>query len=412
MAYKGIDFVPPKSVQQNAARALEVRAEKPMSQRGMTSVGIARARDLSNGRAVSPDTIKRMVAYFSRHEVDKKGSSWDEQGKGWQAWYGWGGDAGFTWSKKILAQMQKQDEKNMIATTTSAGVFIKPNVQSGSYDQVDRRAYNMAVSGSDAYTALACSHAQIALTGSYEGHPQGSFTFSPETFQQLQDNFVGSNQVIPVNYEHVSSSNGSNPAIGWITGLYTQTGSAGLYAIIDWVDAAAVQEIKDGKYLYLSPSINFSAVDEKSGGDIGAELLSLALTNTPFLKGMESITIEEVSNSSYLNGKDNKMMYKNKEEVAMAEEVDSEESQSEEKESMDMALSPEEQERATLLVDVMHVALVSALDAGLSVDSSTFSFELKEDGSVAVMGVDASGAELTHDVSVEEIMAALEEHDS
>ena len=194
--------------------------------------------------------------------------------------------------------------------------------------------------------------------------------------------------------------------------LYTQTGSAGLYAIIDWVDAAAVQEIKDGKYLYLSPSINFSAVDEKSGGDIGAELLSLALTNTPFLKGMESITIEEVSNSSYLNGKDNKMMYKNKDEVAMAEEVDSEESQSEEKESMDMALSPEEQERATLLVDVMHVALVSALDAGLSVDSSTFSFELKEDGSVAVMGVDASGAELTHDVSVEEIMAALEEHDS
>lgn len=412
MAYKGIDFVPPKSVQQNAARALEVRAEKPMSQRGMTSVGIARARDLSNGRAASPDTIKRMVAYFSRHEVDKKGSSWDEQGKGWQAWYGWGGDAGFTWSKKILAQMQKQDEKNMIATTTSAGVFIKPNVQSGSYDQVIRPStYNMTVSGSDAYTEIACSYAQIALTGSYEGHPQGSFTFSPETFQQLQDNFVGSNQVIPVNYEHVSSSNGSNPAIGWITGLYTQTGSAGLYAIIDWVDAAAVQEIKDGKYLYLSPSINFSAVDEKSGRDIGAELLSLALTNTPFLKGMESITVKEVSDSSYLDNKDNKMMYKNKDEVAMAEEVDSEESESEEKESMDMALSPEEQERATLLVDVMHVALVSALDAGLSVDSSTFSFELKEDGSVAVMGVDASGAELTHDVSIEEIMAALEEHD-
>lgn len=412
MAYKGIDFVPPKSVQQNAARALEVRAEKPMSQRGMTSVGIARARDLSNGRAVSPDTIKRMVAYFSRHEVDKKGSSWGEKGKGWQAWYGWGGDEGFAWSKRIFAQMQKQDEKNMIATTSSAGVFIKPNVLSGSYDQVDRGAYNMAVSGSDAYTCLARSEAQIALIGSYEGHPQGDFTFSSGSFQQLQDNFYASNQVIPVNYEHVSSSDGSKPAIGWITGVYTATGSAALYASIDWVDGVAVQEIRDGKYLYLSPSINFSAVDEKSGGDIGAELLSLALTNTPFLKGMESLTVIEVSDGAYLDNKDNKMMYKNKEEVAMAEDVDSAESETEEKESMDMALSPEEQERATLLVDVMHVALVSALDAGLSVDSSTFSFELKEDGSVAVMGVDASGAELTHDVSVDEIMVALEEHNS
>lgn len=407
MAYKGIDFVPPKSVQQNAARALEVRAEKPMSQRGMTSVGIARARDLSNGRAVSPDTIKRMVAYFSRHEVDKQGSSWSEKGKGWQAWYGWGGDEGFSWAKRILAQMQKQDEKNMVATTTSAGVFIKPNVLSGSYDQVDRGTYNMAVSGSDAYTCLARSEAQIALTGSYEGHPKGSFTFSSASFQQIVDNFYLSNQVIPVNYEHVSSSDGSNPAIGWITGVYTETGSAALYASIDWVDREAVQQVRDGQYLYLSPSINFSAVDEKSGEDIGAKLLSVGLTNTPFLKGMQSLTVIEVSDGAYLYKEDNKMLEKNKEEeVAMAYDAESEKSG-----SMDMAMTPEEQARATLLVDVMHVALVSALDAGLSVDSSTFSFELKDDGSVSVMGVDASGAELTHDISVDEIMAALEEND-
>jgi hypothetical protein len=102
------------------------------------------------------------------------------------------------------------------------------------------------------------------------------------------------------------------------------------------------------------------------------------------------------------------MLEKNKEEeVAMESDAESE---TEETGSVDMA--PEDAAKATLLVDVMHVALVSALDAGLSVDSSTFSFELKEDGSVAVMGVDASGAELTHDVSVDEIMVALEEHNS
>ena len=94
--------VPPKAVQENARRALEVRESKPESQRGMTAVGIARARDLSNGKAVSLETVRRMKAYFDRHQQDKQGSTWDEQGKGWQAWMGWGGDEGWKWARGIL----------------------------------------------------------------------------------------------------------------------------------------------------------------------------------------------------------------------------------------------------------------------------------------------------------------------
>jgi hypothetical protein len=110
--YAHIDFTPPKGVQEAAKRALEVRTDKPESQRGMTAVGIARARDLSNGETLSPDTVRRMLAYFTRHEVDKEGKTWKEQGKGWQAWHGWGGDPGFTWSKKVVSQMNKADEKS------------------------------------------------------------------------------------------------------------------------------------------------------------------------------------------------------------------------------------------------------------------------------------------------------------
>ena len=109
--YDGIDFTPPQGARDAAIRALKKRAEQPPSKRGMTAVGIARARDLSNGVTLSPDTIKRMVAYFTRHEVDKQGSTWEEYGKGRQAWDGWGGDAGYTWAKKILAQMERADEK-------------------------------------------------------------------------------------------------------------------------------------------------------------------------------------------------------------------------------------------------------------------------------------------------------------
>lgn len=109
--YGHIDFTPPKGAQEAAARALEVRAEKPASQRGMTAVGIARARDLANAKTLSPDTVRRMLAYFTRHEGDKKGATWDEQGAGWQAWHGWGGDAGYAWARKIVRQMDAADDE-------------------------------------------------------------------------------------------------------------------------------------------------------------------------------------------------------------------------------------------------------------------------------------------------------------
>jgi len=117
--YDGIDFTPPQGVRDAAIRALKKRAEQPPSKSGMTAVGIARARDLSNGVTLSPDTIKRMVAYFTRHEVDKQGSTWAEYGKGRQAWDGWGGDAGYTWAKKILAQMERADEKEKALSESS-----------------------------------------------------------------------------------------------------------------------------------------------------------------------------------------------------------------------------------------------------------------------------------------------------
>jgi capsid protein len=107
-------YIPTNAMAENARRALEVREKKPASQRGMTSVGIARARDLINKRPMSEDTVRRMKAFFDRHEIDKQGETWDEQGKGWQAWQGWGGDAGYSWSTAIVELLNKQaDKKDM-----------------------------------------------------------------------------------------------------------------------------------------------------------------------------------------------------------------------------------------------------------------------------------------------------------
>jgi hypothetical protein len=75
--------------------------------RGGTEVGLARARDISNRKNLPIDTVKRMKAYFDRHEVDKKGKGWSPGEDGYPsngriAWALWGGDPGYTWAKAIV----------------------------------------------------------------------------------------------------------------------------------------------------------------------------------------------------------------------------------------------------------------------------------------------------------------------
>jgi hypothetical protein len=96
-------YKPTNGMVEEADRGLAWRREFG---RGGTEVGIARARDISNGRNLSEDTVKRMFSFFSRHEVDKKAEGFRVGEKGYPsngriAWALWGGDAGFSWSSKI-----------------------------------------------------------------------------------------------------------------------------------------------------------------------------------------------------------------------------------------------------------------------------------------------------------------------
>lgn len=105
-------FRPPKSVQEAAKQSLEMRRSLPKSRKGGTAVGVARANQLANGSAVSLDTIKRMVSFFARHEVDKKATGFRRGEKGYPskgkvAWELWGGDAGRTWAKSILRRSER-----------------------------------------------------------------------------------------------------------------------------------------------------------------------------------------------------------------------------------------------------------------------------------------------------------------
>ena len=114
--YAGIDFKPPAAVASAAARGLRLRAEHG---RGGTAVGVARARDLSNRKRVSPETIRRMVSYFARHAVDSEAPGWadnSDPSAGWVAWLLWGGNPGRAWANRIRRQMDRADEESKDVT--------------------------------------------------------------------------------------------------------------------------------------------------------------------------------------------------------------------------------------------------------------------------------------------------------
>lgn len=118
-SYDDIDFVPPQGARDEAELGLKWRDEH---NRGGTAVGVARARDISNGKQLSPDTVNRMVSYFARHEVDKQGTGWspDEDGfpsAGRIAWALWGGDPGRVWADKVQAQMKRRESDGSIVAS-------------------------------------------------------------------------------------------------------------------------------------------------------------------------------------------------------------------------------------------------------------------------------------------------------
>jgi HK97 family phage major capsid protein len=99
---------PNEAMKEEAQRGLDWRNEFG---RGGTEVGIARARDIVNGRDLSEETIGRMVSYFARHEVDKEAEGFRPGEDGYPsngriAWALWGGDPGKTWAEREWAKIK------------------------------------------------------------------------------------------------------------------------------------------------------------------------------------------------------------------------------------------------------------------------------------------------------------------
>ena len=105
---------PTQGMKEEAQRGLDWREEHG---RGGTRVGAVRARQIVAGENLSDDTIKRMYSFFSRHEVDKQAEGFKQGEEGYPsngriAWALWGGDPGFAWTKRKIAEIEKEEKSN------------------------------------------------------------------------------------------------------------------------------------------------------------------------------------------------------------------------------------------------------------------------------------------------------------
>lgn len=140
------------------------------------------------------------------------------------------------------------------------------------------------------------SEIQLFKLGKFEHWSGSEFVVDEDFIDSMIANFEAlkstskDGKVIPMDYNHGSLSYGADEAkaAGWITELIKK--DDGLYCHAEWTEEAA-EYIKKGEYRYVSPEFSIDTKDEYGNEIEGGFLYAAALTNRPFLKGMEPVAL-------------------------------------------------------------------------------------------------------------------------
>jgi hypothetical protein len=280
-AYDGINFAPPAGVRGACARGIALR-EEGYGGDGLQPETVAWARRLSAGDRVSPEKARKMNAWFARHGAspeENRARREDKTSPAWVAWLLWGGDAGRSWSARLVRQMDARD-KAARTSRTMQGVGVKLDaVVSGG--------------GDSPWNVLAY---EVALQG------RGDVALARADFEQCVANFMRWGKEVPVVLYHADTDAKAHPlareAHAWITAM--RVGSmqrdgktvATLEARFRWVNAETRASVERGALAYGSVTLVQNGVDEESGAEIGSYLWSFSLTNNPALVDIPRLTAE------------------------------------------------------------------------------------------------------------------------
>lgn len=135
---------------------------------------------------------------------------------------------------------------------------------------------------------------QVAKVGSFKSKRYGKFNITEKHVDDMVANLGRIGSEPPVDYHHLSML-AANPdqtlAAGWFKSLEKREDKS-LWGTVEWTPKAA-QHIKDGELKYVSPVIVWET-DSETGEGLGTSLMSAALTNYPFLKGMQAVSLSDL----------------------------------------------------------------------------------------------------------------------
>jgi phage I-like protein len=121
-------------------------------------------------------------------------------------------------------------------------------------------------------------------------HPSGDMLFDRAFAELLVRNFRSYPGEVPADYDHGVEKGSGSPdhglASGWVRDVKIE-GDA-VVAYVDPTDRATAL-VEAGEYRFASPTVHFDWTDPRTGKAQGPTLLSLALTNRPFIRGMRAV---------------------------------------------------------------------------------------------------------------------------
>lgn len=133
---------------------------------------------------------------------------------------------------------------------------------------------------------------QLFRVGKFHHPEYGVIDISPKLLGDIKKNYDAKVRGVDLalDYRHEND----DIAAAWIKGL--ELSDAGMWAIVEWTPAGK-QKVEDKEFRYISPEFLTEYTDSESMKDFGPVLLGAALTNRPFIKKMEPVTLSEVKNA-------------------------------------------------------------------------------------------------------------------
>jgi HK97 family phage prohead protease len=114
----GVSLVPTEAIQSAAARGLRLH-EAGKSGDGIVPATVRDAVRMARREELSEDKVRRMPAWFARHEGDWTPGTDDQPGDetpGYVAWLLWGGDPGRAWAEDKVREMDRAEEDRSVIT--------------------------------------------------------------------------------------------------------------------------------------------------------------------------------------------------------------------------------------------------------------------------------------------------------